>query len=74
MIALFLSLAIEPGVNRMARRGWRRGRATATILAGVLLVGAVLAGLTYSFFAGKLKRRAGRVAELERGSKADASA
>jgi predicted PurR-regulated permease PerM len=31
-IALFLALAIEPGVNRLARRGWRRGRATALIL------------------------------------------
>ena len=25
-ISLFLSLAIEPGVNRLSRRGWRRGR------------------------------------------------
>ena len=25
-ISVFLSLAIEPGVNRLARRGWRRGR------------------------------------------------
>ena len=24
-IAAFLALAIEPGVNRLARRGWRRG-------------------------------------------------
>jgi predicted PurR-regulated permease PerM len=35
-ISVFLSLAIEPGVNRLARRGWRRGRATALILFGVL--------------------------------------
>ena len=35
-IALFLALAIEPGVNRLARRGWRRGRATALILFGVM--------------------------------------
>ena len=28
-ISLFLSLAIEPGVNRLSRRGWRRGSATA---------------------------------------------
>ena len=38
VISLFLALAIEPGVNRLARRGWRRGRATAAILLGVLLV------------------------------------
>ena len=35
---MFLSLAIEPGVNRLARRGWRRGTATALILFGVVLV------------------------------------
>jgi predicted PurR-regulated permease PerM len=35
-ISVFLSLAIEPGVNRLARRGWRRGTATALILFGVL--------------------------------------
>ena len=34
-ISVFLSLAIEPGVNRLARRGWRRGTATALILFGV---------------------------------------
>ncbi len=27
LISLFLSLAIEPGVNKLAHRGWRRGRA-----------------------------------------------
>jgi predicted PurR-regulated permease PerM len=37
-ISLFLSLAIEPGVNRLSRRGWRRGPATALILFGVVLL------------------------------------
>ena len=37
-ISVFLSLAIEPGVNRLARRGWRRGTATALILFGVIAV------------------------------------
>jgi predicted PurR-regulated permease PerM len=32
LVSLFLSLAIEPGVNWLARRGWRRGPATALIL------------------------------------------
>ena len=41
VIALFLALAIEPGVNRLARRGWRRGRATAAILFGVMLAAGV---------------------------------
>src|SRR5690349_22560852 len=43
-IAVFLALAIEPGVNRLARRGWRRGRATALILFGVLALFLVLIG------------------------------
>src|SRR5215207_5727386 len=36
-ISVFLALAVEPGVNRLARRGWRRGTATALILFGVVL-------------------------------------
>ena len=35
-ISVFLALALEPGVNRLARRGWRRGSATALLLFGVL--------------------------------------
>lgn len=38
LVSLFLSLAIEPAVNRLARRGWRRGSATAVILVGVALL------------------------------------
>lgn len=37
LVSLFLSLAIEPGVNRLSRRGWRRGTATAVILIGVVM-------------------------------------
>ncbi len=37
VLSLFFSLAIEPGTNWMVRRGWKRGRATLTILLGVLL-------------------------------------
>ena len=37
LVSLFLSFAIEPGVNRLAARGWRRGTATSVILIGVLL-------------------------------------
>ena len=35
VVSLFLSLAVEPGVNRLALRGWRRGSATGLILVGV---------------------------------------
>ncbi len=37
LVSLFLSLAVEPGVNRLAARGWRRGTATIVILLGVFL-------------------------------------
>jgi predicted PurR-regulated permease PerM len=43
--ALFLSFAIEPGVNALVRRGWRRGPATALILFSVLLVLGVMVAL-----------------------------
>ena len=35
LLSMFLTLAIEPGVNWLERRGWRRGTATITILFGV---------------------------------------
>lgn len=38
VLSLFLSLAIEPGVTRLAKRGWRRGTATAVIVFGVITV------------------------------------
>jgi len=41
LVSLFLALAIEPGVDRLVRRGWRRGRATLAILLGVLAAGIV---------------------------------
>jgi predicted PurR-regulated permease PerM len=37
-------VAVEPGVNRLARRGWRRGTATALVLFAVLLSFVVLVG------------------------------
>jgi predicted PurR-regulated permease PerM len=37
LVAFFLSLAMEPAVDRLARRGWRRGSATALVLGGVLV-------------------------------------
>ncbi|MFK7916593.1 MAG: AI-2E family transporter [Ilumatobacter sp.] len=35
LVSMFLTLAIEPGVEKLAARGWRRGTATVTILGGV---------------------------------------
>jgi predicted PurR-regulated permease PerM len=36
VVSLFVAFAVEPGVNLLVRRGWRRGRATALVLFGVL--------------------------------------
>lgn len=36
LVSMFLTFAVEPGVNRLAARGWRRGTATLSILFGVL--------------------------------------
>ena len=41
LVSLFLALAIEPGVDRLVRRGWRRGRATLAILLTVLAASVV---------------------------------
>ena len=38
LVSLFLSLAVEPGVNRLSRRGWRRGSATGVILLAVVSI------------------------------------
>jgi predicted PurR-regulated permease PerM len=45
VIALFIALAIEPGTNRLARRGMKRGVATGLILAAVALVAASFVGV-----------------------------
>src|SRR5262249_43364096 len=37
LVSLFLSLAVEPAVNALARRGWRRGVATALVMLGVVI-------------------------------------
>jgi predicted PurR-regulated permease PerM len=37
LVSLFLSLAIEPAVNALARKGWKRGAATGVVMAGVVL-------------------------------------
>jgi predicted PurR-regulated permease PerM len=44
LISLFLALAIEPAVNWMARRGIRRGVATAIMVFGITLLTAVFVG------------------------------
>ena len=38
IISLFLSFALEPGVNWLARKGWRRGPATAVMFVALIVV------------------------------------
>ncbi|MDR1799944.1 MAG: AI-2E family transporter [Bifidobacteriaceae bacterium] len=48
--ALFVSLAIEPPVNWLTHKGWRRGLATGAVMVGVLAVaGAAMAALGQMF-------------------------
>jgi predicted PurR-regulated permease PerM len=57
VVSLFLSFAIEPAVNSLARRGWRRGAATGLVFVGVLLftalfvfaIGTVVVGQVRNF-------------------------
>jgi len=49
LIALFVSFALEPAVNVLARRGWRRGTATALVFTLFVLATAV-----FVFAIGKL--------------------
>ncbi len=42
VISLFLSFALEPGVNWLTNRGWRRGVATGVLLFGLFIVGSVM--------------------------------
>jgi predicted PurR-regulated permease PerM len=39
LISQFIALALEPGVNWFAGRGWRRGVATGALMGGIALVG-----------------------------------
>jgi predicted PurR-regulated permease PerM len=45
LISLFLSVALEPGVNYLAKRGWRRGLATWALFLVVLLSTGLFIGL-----------------------------
>jgi predicted PurR-regulated permease PerM len=59
-VALFLSLAMEPAVIRLAQRGWRRGPATALVLGGVIVGGLVFAAAAGSVVVGQVSDLADR--------------
>lgn len=48
VISLFMSFALEPAVNRLAKRGWKRGRATIFCFVVVFGIGGVFVGVMVS--------------------------
>jgi len=55
LVAFFLSLAMEPAVDRLASRGWRRGSATALVMLGLLAVVVLLLLATGSVLVGEAR-------------------
>jgi predicted PurR-regulated permease PerM len=53
LVALFVSLAMEPAVDRLSRRGWRRGAATGLVLCAVLAVAVGFAAALGSIVVGQ---------------------
>ena len=45
LVSIFLSMAIEPATDRLARRGMRRGSATGLVLLAVLVIVGSFAGI-----------------------------
>ena len=61
LLSQFIALALEPGVNWLARRGWRRGVATGALMGGIAIAGiAVLLSILPSL----ISEIAGLFAEL----------
>jgi predicted PurR-regulated permease PerM len=44
IVALFLSFALEPAVNYLVKRGWRRGIATGAVLLALVVLGFIVIG------------------------------
>jgi len=49
LASLFLGFAIEPAVNKLGERGWKRGRATGTIRLGVVMLSVAFIGAVGTF-------------------------
>ncbi len=59
--AMFLSFALEPAVNWLVARGWRRGGATAAVLFGLALIGMVLLALMVPLVIDQVQELIGRL-------------
>jgi predicted PurR-regulated permease PerM len=42
VVAFFFSFAMEPAVDRLARRGWRRGSATGLVMGGLFVISLIV--------------------------------
>lgn len=49
LASLFLGFAIEPAVNKLNERGWKRGRATGAVMVGVVVVSVGFIGAVGTF-------------------------
>ena len=56
LLSAFLSFAIEPAVNRLARRGWRRGTATWLVFLAIFLAGALFTGVMGSLVVSQVQK------------------
>lgn len=54
LISFFLSFAIEPPVNLLARRGWRRGPATAVVFAALAVAVVLFVAAVGSLLVGQI--------------------
>ena len=67
--SLFLSFALEPAVNWLARRGWKRGVATAAVLFGLALIGLLMLALMVPLVIDQVQELVAKTPEwLERAS------
>jgi predicted PurR-regulated permease PerM len=55
VISLFLSVALEPGVNFLARRGWRRGLGTGAMFLGLVATASLFVGLMIPLIVDQVK-------------------
>ncbi len=56
LISVFLAIALEPAVGFLAKRGWRRGMATAVIFAIVTVLGVLLTALMVPLVADQVRK------------------
>jgi predicted PurR-regulated permease PerM len=64
LVALFASFALEPAVDWLARRGWRRGLATGAILLAIAVFSIVMVGLMIPLVVDQLRALIGAAPDI----------